>query len=145
GPAARRRRHSATKTARTASVATARRGSQRSGACFRNSRAASRLRKRNGAQAAAAGKRNAISNRRRTSRSSETRSRRRKSRPQRSMPLRLRQKIQKMPRRQRLISQFQNRAILTEASAVTFGEIVIPSGGLRCLRPAVEESLFDLR
>ena len=56
----------------------------------------------NGAQTRAPAKRASISNRPRTSRSSQARPRRRQSRPQRPLPLRLRQKIQKMPRRQRM-------------------------------------------
>ncbi len=68
------------------------------------SAAPARFRSRNGTQARAPAKRVAVSNRPRAGRSAKTRPRRRKSRPQRPLPLRLRQKIQKMPRRQRMIA-----------------------------------------
>ena len=76
---------------------------QRRSPCQRAASAApARLRARNGAQARAPAKRSAIPNRPRASRSPQARPRRRKSRPQRPLPLRLRQKIQKMPRHQRM-------------------------------------------
>ena len=58
--------------------------------------------------AATPAKRSAISDRRRPGRTAQARPRRCKSRPQRPMSLRLRQKIQKMPRHQRMTARLRS-------------------------------------